>query len=89
MENKKSNKGLITTIIVLVILLLGAGGWIWYSCSNKDSKIDMETYTPSEEFKPAFEALNKPTEPTYDIEETVRLLNGLEVAQNQFLGIYG
>ena len=82
MENKKSHKGLIT-IIVLAILLLGAGGWIWYSCSNKDGKIDLETYTPSEEFKPAFEALNKEPEPQYDIEETVRLLNGLEVAQNQ------
>ena len=83
MENNKSHKGLIATIIILIVLLLGAGGWIWYSCSNKEDKIDLENYTPSEEFKPAFEALNKAPEPQYDIEETVRLLNGLEVAQNQ------
>ena len=83
MPTSKSHKGLITTIIILVVLLLGAGGWIWYSCSNKESKIDLENYTPVEEFKPAFEALNKTPEPQYDIEETVRLLNGLEVAQNQ------
>ena len=89
MENKTSHKGLIATIIILIVLLLGAGGWIWYSCSNKDNKIDLETYTPSEEFKPAFEALNKAPEPQYDIEETVRLLNGLEVAQNQSEDFFG
>ena len=88
MENKKSHKGLITTIIILAVLLLGAGGWIWYSCSNNESKIDLENYTPSEEFKPAFEAMSKPADPEYDIEETVRLLNGLEVAQNQSADFY-
>ena len=88
MENKKSHKGLISTIIILAVLLLGAGGWIWYSCSNNESKIDLENYTPSEEFKPAFEAMSKPADPEYDIEETVRLLNGLEVAQNQSADFY-
>lgn len=45
---------------------------------------ESEVYQPSQEFKPAFEALeaNSPVDnPDYDLEETVRAMNALEVAQ--------
>ena len=83
MEQKKSRKGLIAVIIIIVVVLCGAGTWIWHSCHSEPKTIDLENYTPSEEFKPAFEAINKTPEPQYDIEETVRILNGMEVAQYQ------
>lgn len=80
----KKHKGRnIAITVIVVLLLIGAGGWIWHSCSQTDSSINLKDYTPSKEFEPAFDALNKKPEPTYDIEETVRILNGLEVAQNQ------
>lgn len=45
---------------------------------------ESEVYQPSQELKPAFEALeaNSPVDnPDYDLEETVRAMNALEVAQ--------
>ena len=82
-NKKKSHGGLIATIIVLVVII-GAGIGIWYACQDRtDDSLSVENYTPNEEFAPAFNALNKPVEPQYDIEETVRILNGLEVAQYQ------
>lgn len=44
--------------------------------------VSLEEYTPTEEFEPAYEALESKT-PEYDIEETVRAMNALEVAQCQ------
>lgn len=47
---------------------------------------ESEVYKPSQEFQPAFEALeaDSPVDnPEYDIEETVRAMNALEVAQCQ------
>ena len=44
--------------------------------------INLEEYTPSEEFEPAWEAMEVKA-PEYDIEETVRAMNALEVAQCQ------
>ena len=44
--------------------------------------INLEEYTPSEEFEPAWEAMEAKS-PDYDIEETVRAMNALEVAQCQ------
>lgn len=47
---------------------------------------ESEVYQPSQEFQPAFEALeaDSPVDnPEYDIEETVRAMNALEVAQCQ------
>lgn len=46
------------------------------------SVVDAEGYVPSEEFVPAYEALEAKS-PDYDIEETVRAMNALEVAQYQ------
>mgnify|MGYP002622346025 CR=1 FL=1 len=82
MEQKKSHKGLIASIIIIVVVC-GAGTWIWHSLHSESKNIDVDGYTPSEEFKPAFEALNTKPEPKYDIEETVRILNGMEAAQYQ------
>ena len=45
---------------------------------------ESEVYQPSQEFKPAFEALEADSpmdNPEYDLEETVRAMNALEVAQ--------
>lgn len=47
---------------------------------------ESEVYKPSQEFQPAFEALESDSpvdNPEYDIEETVRAMNALEVAQCQ------
>ena len=47
---------------------------------------ESEVYQPSQEFQPAFEALESDSpvdNPEYDIEETVRAMNALEVAQCQ------
>lgn len=47
---------------------------------------ESEVYRPSQEFQPAFEALESDSpvdNPEYDIEETVRAMNALEVAQCQ------
>lgn len=90
MSEKKSHKGLIITIIAIIVVACG-GGLIWYACHDKQSDINLADYTPSEEFKPAYEAINQQVEnrkaehvePAYDIEETVRILNGMEAAQYQ------
>lgn len=73
-----------TVITIIVFLILGvAAFFIWKSCSNKEEALDLDNYTPSKEFKAAADALEQQPEPQYDIEETVRILNGLEVAQSQ------
>ena len=73
-----------TVITIIVFLILGAAAFfIWRSCSNKEEALDLDNYTPSKEFKAAADALEQQPEPQYDIEETVRILNGLEVAQSQ------
>ena len=83
MTEKKSRKGLIITLCIIVVVALGGGTWIWHSCHNKQNEINLTDYTPSAEFEPAFEAISRAPEPEYDIEETVRILNGMEVAQYQ------
>ena len=73
-----------TVITIIVFLILGvAAFFIWKSCSNKEEALDLDNYTPSKEFKAAADALEQQPEPQYDIEETVRILNGLEVAQSE------
>lgn len=69
------------TLVVLVVL--GIAGVVVWRCWPAET-IDLETYTPSREFEPAWEALSEePKEPEYDLEETVRAMNALEVAQCQ------
>lgn len=79
---KKSNK-LLFVLLPLLAVLLGIGGFCaWYFWPS--AKVDMESYEPAEEFAPAFNAMRtEAKEATYDIEETVRIMNALEVAQTQ------
>lgn len=84
MTEKKSHKGLIIALCIIVVVVLGGGGiWLWHSLHHTGGSITLDDYTPSAEFEPAFEAISKTPEPEYDIEETVRILNGMEVAQYQ------
>ena len=66
---------------VLVVVVLGIAALITWQCWPVET-INLDEYTPSEEFEPAYEALEAKT-PEYDIEETVRAMNALEVAQCQ------
>ena len=74
-------KWILWTFVVLVVLgIAGFVAWRYWPVE----KIDLEQYTPSEEFEPAWEALEVQSKtPEYDIEETVRAMNALEVAQCQ------
>ena len=81
------------------ILILGSFVLLFFSvgCSNlpEAATIDLEHYQPIEQFVPAYEALTNQTglvsNKDYDIEQTVRVLNALEIAQansknfNEFL----
>ena len=81
-----SNLSLITCHMFLIV-----------ACSNlpEAATIDLEHYEPVGKFVPAYEALTNRTDLTsnkdYDIEQTVRVLNALEIAQansknfNEFL----
>ncbi len=77
---KTRNKVIIA--ICTAVILSVAGYFMWQYLAN-DNKENNAEYNPTEEFKPAFDALNKKHEPQYDIEETVRIMNSLEVAQSQ------
>lgn len=72
-------KTIIWTLVALVVLgIAGFVAWRFWPVET----INLEEYTPSEEFEPAYEAMKAKT-PAYDIEETVRAMNALEVAQYQ------
>ena len=72
-------KTVIWTLVALVVLgIAGFVAWRFWPVET----INLEEYTPSEEFEPAYEAMKAKT-PEYDIEETVRAMNALEVAQCQ------
>lgn len=72
-------KTIVWTLVVLVVLgIAGFVAWRFWPVET----INLEEYTPSEEFEPAYEAMT-PKTPEYDIEETVKAMNALEVAQCQ------
>ena len=72
-------KTIVWTLVVLVVLgITGFVAWRFWPVEP----INLENYTPSEEFEPAYEAMESKS-PEYDIEETVRAMNALEVAQCQ------
>lgn len=73
-------KKTVWTIVGVLVVLLCVGGAVWYF--KPAETIDLENYVPSEEFEPAYDAMEAKGE-EYDIEETVRLMNALEVAQTQ------
>jgi hypothetical protein len=59
----------------------------------KQAELDLKYYKPVKEFAPAYQILEeasatKETNTEYDIEETVRILNGLEMAQSQSEDFY-
>ena len=63
------------------VVVLGIAAFVAW-CFWPVEAINLEEYTPSEEFEPAYEAMEAKS-PDYDIEETVRAMNALEVAQCQ------
>lgn len=58
-----------------------------FACTSKNDigALDLEHYEPVDKFVPAYEALNNRTDLStgkdYDIEQTVRVINALEIAQ--------
>ncbi len=82
-------------LIVSLVISLCAAALIISISFNKKSKIEFDDYQPIEEFAPAFQAISeegaseKPSDFIYDIEETVRIMNGLEMAQSQSEDFYG
>lgn len=66
---------------LVTVVVLGIAAFVAWRFWPVDP-VSLEEYTPSEEFEPAYEALEAKT-PEYDIEETVRAMNALEVAQCQ------
>lgn len=72
-------KIIVWTLVGVVVLGIAAFvAWRFWPVEA----INLEEYTPSEEFEPAYEAMEAKS-PDYDIEETVRAMNALEVAQCQ------
>lgn len=72
-------KTLVWTLVVVAVLgIAGVCAWVFWPVDT----ISLDEYTPSEEFQPAYEALEAKA-PKYDLEETVRAMNALEVAQCQ------
>lgn len=82
-----------------IYILLGVIGvyilWnVFYTPSAE--RIDLNNYQPINEFKASYDALNKEVTEVedvqssnyYDIEETIRIINGLEIAQSQSNDFY-
>lgn len=74
--------------IILTVFIVIAVVWIAIDSLSTGERASDEPYAPSEEFAPAYEALSNAeeqmrTEPAYDIEQTVRIMNALELAQSQ------
>ena len=73
---------------VLILLVCSV---LFQSCSDRMTSLSLENFQPIEEFKPAYEALSKPINDNnkeYDIEETIRIINSLELAQAQSEDFY-
>ena len=83
---------------ILLILLGLLGLYILWNIIYTPSveRIDLTNYQPINEFKASHDALNievnkteeSKTSDKYDIEETVRIINGLEIAQSQSKDFY-
>ena len=72
-------RAIVGTLVVAAVLGIAAVV-IWHFWPQE--AVNLEEYVPSEEFMPAYEAMQV-DEPDYDIEETVRAMNALEMAQCQ------
>ncbi|AWL77527.1 hypothetical protein DKB58_00330 [Capnocytophaga canimorsus] len=79
----------------IVLLIVGVGAFLYFY-KEKTSPIDLVNYQPIQEFAPAYNALKdqskaseeRKEEKKYDIEETVRIMNGLDLAQSQSDNFY-
>lgn len=67
-------------VIFVIVIILGVIGVVAFYFGEEKSNTG--SYTPSEEFQPAWKAMGVKNV-GYDIEETVRAMNALEVAQCQ------
>lgn len=75
----------------IIVAVIGAViiGWSLYNRLDFSTAVDLETYQPSPECAPAYEVLETAIEQgaddraDYDIEQTVRIMNSLEVAQSR------
>ncbi|GET46771.1 hypothetical protein [Capnocytophaga felis] len=80
----------------VTLLIIGVGAFLYFYNSEKASPIDLVNYQPTQEFAPAYNILKEESkiseerkgEKEYDIEETVRIMNGLELAQSQSDNFY-
>ena len=74
-------------VITAAVLLLLIGAAVWFVAVRINAGADGgSAYTPSPEFTPAYEAITggeMPEQSAYDIEQTVRIMNSLEIAQSQ------
>lgn len=73
---------------IAAVAVVGVGAYFFW---NQSEDFSLENYQPTTEFQNAFAALDNgcvdgnvsqvTNAPSYDIEETVRILNGMEIAQ--------
>lgn len=78
-EERKVNKTIVWSLLVAAVLGIAAlVAWQFWPAEA----VNLEEYVPAEEFEPAYEVMQAES-PEYDIEETVRAMNALEVAQCQ------
>lgn len=72
--------------IKYLVLVSLACLFLFQSCADRMTSLNLDNFQPIEEFAPAYEALSKPIKENtkeYDIEETIRIINSLELAQTQ------
>ena len=77
-----------TKYFVIILLVCSV---LFQSCADRMTSLSLENFQPIEEFKPAYEALSQPAKDNnkeYDIEETIRIINSLELAQAQSEDFY-
>ena len=93
MEAEKNRKNFVVNKITTFIML-GFVAMLACQCGSVEKPVDIKDYTPSKEFEPAWKKMQQNTNSSantsinvntngYDIEETVRAMNALEVAQCQ------
>ena len=72
--------------LIIGLLLFAIGVALLVLLRFQNNKPEQEEYHPIEEFEEAYESIQPQEEnyaPTYDLEKTIRVINGLEIAQTQ------
>ncbi len=83
MQKKVPYRSITAFAVMLLLLVTGVG------CKRTDGidllSMDLEQYEPVEEFAKAYEALSNqeqlPSDAPYDLEQTIRVINAMELAQ--------